>query len=114
MWQLKVKFGKETLKRLVICAKFYQYKLSPLKAAVHCLFKIMHYRSKFQLFLLLTAQVCDSTLILSLKIKMAMKINLQDYSPGMSECGSYCALNKKDVSAAIKKALEVARFRVSH
>ena len=43
-----------------------------------------------------------------------MKINLPDYSSGMSKCGGCCVLNNNDINAAIKKAFKIARFRVSH
>lgn len=60
--------------------------------------------------MLLAVQVCDSTFY-HLKIKMLMKINPHDYSPGMSKYGGYCVLNKNDITAAIKKAFKVAGFR---
>lgn len=48
----KVKFGKQTLKRLVICANFYQCKLSFLKTGVYFPFKIIHYVFKLHFILL--------------------------------------------------------------
>lgn len=61
--------------------------------------------------MLLTAQVFY---FYHLKIKMTIKINLRDYFPGISKCGGYCVLIKNDINADIKKALQVAGFRVSY